>query len=261
MILLILGVTWFVIRSVSVGRDVLLKKYDIAAEDNLNARKIVTQIRLFRQVVNVVILIVSFSTILMTFDSIRQIGVSLLASAGVAGIIMGFAAQKSIANIFAGLQIAITQPIRLDDVVIIEGEWGKIEEITLTYVVVKIWDERRLIVPIAQFIEKPFQNWTRVSSDILGTVFLYLDYSVSVDEIRTELQKIVKDHPLWDGRVCGIQVTNCTNTSMEIRALVSAKNASHAWDLRCDIREKLIGFLQKNYPSSLPKFRIEMEKI
>lgn len=259
-ILVILGITWLAIRSVSVGRDYLLTKYDVSKSDNLHARKVVTQIRVMRQVVNVIILVVSLSAILMSFESIRQFGLSLLASAGVAGIIMGFAAQKSIANIFAGLQIAITQPIRLDDVVIIEGEWGRIEEITLTYVVVKIWDERRLIVPISQFIERPFQNWTRVSSEILGTIFFYLDYSVPLDVLRAELTKIVEIHPNWDGRVCGIQVTNCTNTTMEVRALISAVDASKAWDLRCDIREQLLVFLQKNYPHSLPTFRVDVGK-
>ncbi|MCC5813977.1 MAG: mechanosensitive ion channel [Leptospira sp.] len=259
-ILVIIGITWFWIRSVSVGRDYLLSKYDITKEDNLQARKVVTQIRVMRQILNVLILIISFSAILMSFESIRQFGLSLLASAGVAGIIMGFAAQKSIANIFAGLQIAITQPIRLDDVVIFEGEWGRIEEITLTYVVVKIWDERRLIVPISQFIERPFQNWTRVSADILGTIFFYLDYSVPLDVLRKELTRIVENHPNWDKRVCGIQVTNCTNTTMEVRALISAKDASKAWDLRCDIREQLLVFLQKKYPHSLPTFRVDVGK-
>lgn len=259
-ILVIIGITWLAIRSVSVGRDVLLEKYDVSEEDNLNARKIVTQIRVMRKIINVIILLISLSSILMSFDGIRQLGMSLLASAGVAGIIMGFAAQKSIANIFSGLQIAITQPIRLDDVVVIEGEWGRIEEITLTYVVVKIWDERRLIVPIGDFIEKPFTNWTRVSSEILGTVFFYLDYSVPLDILRKELSRIVENHPYWDKRVNGIQVTNCTNTNMEVRVLISAKDASKAWDLRCDIREELLVFLQKNYPESLPTFRMDVGK-
>lgn len=259
-ILFILGITWFGVRSVSVGRDFMISKYDLDDEDNIRARKVITQIRVMRQVLNVIIWIISISSILMSFEGIRQIGVSLLASAGVAGIIMGFAAQKSIANIFAGLQIAITQPIRLDDVVIVEGEWGRIEEITLTYVVVKIWDERRLIVPIGNFLEKPFQNWTRSSSQIMGTVFLHLDYSVPLEVLRNELNRILDAHSLWDRRVGGIQVTNCTNTTMEVRVLVSAKDAGKAWDLRCDIREKLLKFLQENYPQSLPTFRVDVGK-
>lgn len=256
-ILFITGIAWMAIRSVSVARDYLSRRYDTNHEDNLRARKIVTQIRVVRQVVNVIIVMIALANILMSFEGIRQFGVSLLASAGVAGVVLGFAAQKSIANVFAGLQIAITQPIRLDDVVIVEGEWGRIEEITLTYVVVKIWDERRLVVPIAHFIDRPFQNWTRVSSEILGTVFLYLDYSVPLTDLRSELKRIVGEHPNWDGRVCGLQVTNSTNTTMEVRALVSAKDAGKAWDLRCDVREGLLCYLQEHHPHALPKFRIE----
>ncbi len=196
----------------------------------------------------------------MTFEKIRQLGVSIMASAGVIGIIAGFAAQKSIATLFAGIQIAITQPIRLDDVVIVENEWGWIEEITLTYVVVRIWDLRRLVLPITYFIERPFQNWTRVSADILGTVFLYMDYTVPVRVIREELQKIVKGSDLWDGKVCGVQVTDATQQTVEVRALVSAVDSSKAWDLRCLVREKLLEFLQNKYPDSLPKTRVELEK-
>ena len=172
---------------------------------------------------------------------------------------MGFAAQKTLGNFIAGLQIAIAQPIRLDDVVIIENEWGWIEEINLTYVVVKVWDLRRLVVPITYFIERPFQNWTKASADILGTVFLYMDYTVPVQVIREELQKIVKGSELWDGKVCGVQVTNATQQTIEVRALVSAADSPKAWDLRCLVREKLLEFLQNKYPASLPKARIELE--
>jgi small-conductance mechanosensitive channel len=179
----------------------------------------------------------------MTFEKIRQFGISIMASAGVIGIIVGFAAQRSIATLFAGIQIAITQPIRLDDVVIVENEWGWIEEITLTYVVVRVWDLRRLVLPITYYIERPFQNWTRVSADILGTVFLYMDYTVPVRVIREELQKIVKGSALRDGKVCGVQVTDATQQTIEVRALVSAADSSKAWDLRCLVREKLLEFL------------------
>jgi small-conductance mechanosensitive channel len=195
----------------------------------------------------------------MTFDKIKQLGTAILASAGVIGIVVGFAAQRTIGTFIAGLQIAFTQPIRVDDVVIVEGEWGRIEEITLTYVVVKIWDLRRLIVPITYFIEKPFQNWTRVSADILGTVFIYVDHTVPTNSIRKELQRILEASENWDKKVCVLQVTNATERTVELRALMSAPDASIAWSLRCEVREKLLEYLQKKYPGSLPKLRVETE--
>jgi small-conductance mechanosensitive channel len=252
--------TWMAIRTVAVIREIILSRFDVDQKDNLAARKIYTQFRVIERIIIVIVLTIGVSSLLMTFEKIRQLGVSIMASAGVIGIIAGFAAQKSIATLFAGIQIAITQPIRLDDVVIVENEWGWIEEITLTYVVVRVWDLRRLIVPITYFIEKPFQNWTRVSANILGTVFLYMDYTVPVRVIREELQKIVKGSDLWDGKVCGVQVTNATQQTIEVRALVSAADSSKAWDLRCLVREKLLEFLQNKYSASLPKTRIELEK-
>jgi small-conductance mechanosensitive channel len=173
--------------------------------------------------------------------------------------VIGFAAQRTIANLFAGFQLALTQPIRIDDVVIVEGEWGRIEEITLTYVVVRIWDLRRLILPLSYFIEQPFQNWTRQAADILGTVFIYTDYTIPVQAVRDELKRIVAKSSAWDGKVCVLQVTNATERALELRALASAPDASKAWDLRCEIREKLILFIQKHYPASLPKVRAELE--
>jgi small-conductance mechanosensitive channel len=195
---------------------------------------------------------------LMTFDRIRHVGVSILASAGMIGIILGFAAQRSIATLFAGLQIALTQPIRIDDAVIVEGEWGRVEEITLTYVVIKIWDLRRLVVPVTYFLEKPFQNWTRVSANLLGTVFLYVDYSVPVDEVRRELQAILKVSALWDGQVGGVQVTNSSERTLELRLLMSAADSSKIFDLRCEVREKVLAFLQQNHPGSLPRVRADL---
>ncbi|RQW01754.1 mechanosensitive ion channel family protein, partial [candidate division KSB1 bacterium] len=209
---------------------------------------------------NVMIIIFAIAMILMTFDKVRQIGVSMLASAGIAGIILGFAAQRSLATLIAGIQIAITQPIRIDDVVIVENEWGRIEEITLTYVVVNIWDQRRLIVPITYFIETPFQNWTRTTAELLGTVFIYADYRLPINALRDELERIVADSPLWDKRLAKVQVTNATDKTMGIRALVSAENSSNAWELRCLVREKLIAFLQRNFPDSLPRVRLETNK-
>jgi small-conductance mechanosensitive channel len=193
---------------------------------------------------------------LMVFDSVRHFGTALIASAGLAGIIVGFAAQKSIATLLAGFQIAFTQPIRIDDVVIVESEWGQIEEITLTYVVVRLWDLRRLVLPITYFIEKPFQNWTRTSSDLIGSVFLYVDYHVPLAPLRQELQRILDQHPLWDRKVVVLQVTDTKQHTVELRALVSAKDAGTAWDLRCDVREQLITYLQREHPESLPRLRV-----
>jgi small-conductance mechanosensitive channel len=214
-----------------------------------------------KRIVIVIVCILAFGSILMTFEKVRQLGTTILASAGVVGIVVGMAAQRTIATFIAGIQIAITQPIRVDDVVIVENEWGRIEEITLTYVVVRIWDLRRLIVPITYFIEKPFQNWTRISADILGTVYLYTDYTVPVDAVREELQKILKESDHWDGKVCGLVVTNATEQTLELRALMSATDASLAWDLRCEVREKLIEFIKREYPEALPRVRAELNQL
>jgi small-conductance mechanosensitive channel len=207
----------------------------------------------------VIIIITAVVAILMTFERVRQLGLSILASAGILGIIVGFAAQRSIATIFAGFQIAITQPIRIDDVVIVEGEWGWIEEITLTYVLVRIWDLRRLVVPTSYFLDKPFQNWTRRSADILGTVFLYVDYSVPVEEIRCELHRLLAASSQWDGKVWNVQVTNCTERTVELRCLMSAADSPSAWDLRCEIREKLIDYIRQHHPDAFPKLRARIE--
>ena len=222
------SVAWLVIILVDVFEDVAAEKYKIGVADDLRARKIQTQIHVLRRTVAVVACIVAFSVMLMTFPSIRQFGVSLFASAGIAGIIIGMAARPTISSLLAGLQIALTEPIRLEDVVIVEGEWGWIEEITTTYVVVRIWDLRRLVVPISYFIEHPFQNWTRVTADLLGTVFLYTDYTVPVEEIRQELRRVLKSTDLWDGKAWGLQVTDARETTMELRALMSAADSSKA---------------------------------
>jgi small-conductance mechanosensitive channel len=254
----IAAVAWLLFGLTSFFEDFLFSRYTIAVADNLAARKVQTQIGVMKRVVGVIIWVIAASAMLMTFEKVRQVGTSILASAGVAGIIIGFAAQRSIATMFAGLQIAITQPIRIDDVVIVENEWGRIEDITLTYVVVRIWDQRRLVLPITYFTEQPFQNWTRVSADILGTVFLYVDYTVPVQVIREKLQEILDASPLWDRRVGGVQVTGATAQTVEVRALMSAADASRAWDLRCDVREKLIDFIQRHYPDALPRTRAEL---
>jgi len=257
-LLIIVFVAWLLINTVAGIKKIVLEQFDFEGHDNLEARKVYTQFTVLERIVVMIILIVSIAAALMTFDTIKQLGTSILASAGIAGIIIGFAAQRSIATILAGFQIAITQPIRLDDVVIVEGEWGWIEEITLTYVVVRIWDKRRLIVPITYFIEKPFQNWTRVSADILGTVFIYADYDIDVEAVRKELTRLLESSEYWDGNVNVVQVTDATEKTMEIRALMSAKDSPGAWNLRVYVRENLIKFLQKKYPDSLPRVRVEM---
>ncbi len=257
---LIIGVAWLVISIIAILKAVILSRYNIKTKDNLKVRQITTQLNIIQRVLIVLIVILTISAILMTFDKVRQIGISILASAGVAGIVVGFAAQRSLANLIAGIQIAITQPIRIGDVVIVENEWGTIEEITLTYVVVQIWDQRRLVVPINYFLEHSFQNWTKSSAELIGAIFIYVDYGIPVDELRRELEKIVNASPLWDKRVANIQVTNATEKTMEIRALVSAENSSKTWELRCLVREKLIDFIQQNYPDKLPRLRLETDK-
>ena len=207
----------------------------------------------------VVVSILAIGVALMTFPTIRQIGASLLASAGLAGLVVGMAMRPTLSNLLAGIQIALTQPIRLQDAVIVEGEWGWIEEITTTYVVVKIWDLRRLILPLTYFVEKPFQNWTRTTAMLLGSVYLYVDYSVPVDELRAELQRILKSTEMWLGEVCVLQVSDAREHTLELRALADAKDSGTAWDLRCLIREKLIAFIRDHYPHALSRARVELE--
>ena len=259
-LLFILSITWFLIIFIKVLKAVLVRRYDISASDNLAARRVYTQFTILERVVVFLIVICAIGVALMSFESIRSIGVSFLTSAGIAGIIIGFSAQKALGTLLAGIQIALTQPIRLDDVVIVEGEWGKIEEITLTYVVVKIWDKRRLVVPTTYFIEKPFQNWTRNSAEILGTVFIYTDFKVEVDKVREELTRLLEGSDLWDGQVNVLQVTDAREKVMELRALMSSGDSSISWDLRVYIREKLIEFIQKNYPDSLPFTRVTLKE-
>ncbi len=259
-ICLIFLVCWAILQSIHVLDDFVAKSFDLNDAENLSVKKVYTQMSFLKRVILILVFTIGLGSTLMSFEKVRQVGTSLLASAGIIGVIVGVASQKTIANFIAGLQIALTQPIRLNDVVIVEGEWGKIEEITLTYVVIRIWDMRRLIVPVTYFFEKPFQNWTRVNSEILGTVFLYVDYSVSVDSVREEFYKIVENSPIWNRKVRTLQVTDATPNTIILRALVSVSDGSKAWDLRCEIREKLIKFLQTNYPQALPRVRIEIPK-
>jgi small-conductance mechanosensitive channel len=253
-------VSWSLLELVRTFKYILLDRYDISKEDNLQSRKVYTQVNLLGRVLNFLIIIFAVGMFLLSFESIRKIGIGLFASAGLAGIIVGLAAQKVIGTLLAGIQLAITQPFRIDDAVIVEGEWGWIEEINLTYVVVRIWDKRRLVVPTTYFIDKPFQNWTRTSADIIGTIFIYADYTLPVSALRAELTRLLEDNTLWDRKVNVLQVTDARESTVELRALVSAKNSPEAWDLRVHIREKLLEFIQKNYPDSLPKTRIKLDK-
>ena len=248
---------WVALTALHIGADLYLRRFRLDLADNLLARKHVTQVRVFERVLEVVIVLVTIGFALMTFDAVRQYGVTLFASAGVAGIIAGLAARPVLSNFFAGVQLAVAQPIRIDDAVIVENESGNIEEITFSYVVVKLWDLRRMVVPLSYFIEKPFQNWTRTGGELIGSVFLYVDHTAPVEAIRNRLAEIVGQSKLWNGKVASLQVSDCKETTIELRALVSADNASALWDLRCDVREKLIDFLQREFPTALPRRRYE----
>jgi small-conductance mechanosensitive channel len=255
---LIASIGWVTLLLADVLTDVIYARYQVNVSDNLAARRIRTQVQVLRRIFIVAVIVVTLAVMLMTFPAIRTVGTSLLASAGLAGLIVGMAMKSTLSSLVAGLQIALTEPIRIEDVVIVEGEWGWVEEISTTYVVVRTWDLRRLVVPLSYFIEHPFQNWTRRTADLLGTVFVYVDYSVPVEEVRQELLHILKSSGMWDGKVWVLQVTNATEHTMELRALMSAPDSSKAWDLRCHVREKLINFLQERYPESLPKTRAQI---
>lgn len=254
-IFIILSFCSVLIRLTNVAQDMLFIRYDINLSNNLRARKIRTQIIYVKKVA--IVLLVSFclTLILLSFPGVRKFGTTILAGAGVAGIIIGFALQKSLVNLFAGIQIAFTQPIKIDDAVVVENEWGWIEEINLTYVVVRIWDLRRLVLPITYFTENAFQNWTRNNAQILGSVFLYLDYSMPLDPLRKHFEKILSETKLWDQQTQVLQVTDTTDKTMTIRLLMTAQNSPTAWDLRCLVREKMIEFIQQNYPQCLPHVR------
>jgi len=250
---------WILIKLTEVARDLVRHKYHIEKPDNYRERKLYTQLQFLRKVTVAFILFIAVSLVLLSFEAVRKLGTGLLTSAGVAGVVIGFAAQRSIANLLAGLQLAFTQPIRLDDVLVVENEFGRVEEITLTYVVLRLWDDRRLILPLNYFIEKPFQNWTRTGSHILATVYLYTDYTIPIEALRQEFTRILAGTTLWDKKVSVLQVTDAKERSLELRALVSANNSALAWDLRCLVREKLIGFIQQHYPDALPKMRAEVK--
>lgn len=254
---MVVSLGWFAIGCVYIFQEFMLRRYDLKAANNIRARRVHTQFQLFRRILITFIVVITIGGLLWTFNDPRiwHYGSGLLASAGIASLILATAAKSTVSNFLAGLQIAFTEPIRIDDVVVIQGEWGRIEEINSAYVVVKIWDLRRLIVPLSYFIENSFQNWTRESSDIMGTSFLYVDYTVPVEALRKELNRIVSASPLWDGKVCGLQVTNLSERTMEVRCLMSSPDSGMNFDLRCLVREEMIAFIQKNYPDAFPTTR------
>ncbi len=256
-VLLVLAIMYFVIRATTLAKLVLFERFNVDQKDNLHQRKMRTQIGFIEKVIDVFVFLIAASIILLSFDSVQNIGKGLLASAGVAGLVIGLAAQKLLGNLLAGIQIVLTQPIRMDDVVIVEGEFGWIEEITLTYVVVKVWDDRRVILPISFFIDNPFQNWTRNNSALLGPVMIYVDHSAPIDDLRTELTRIANASKYFDGRLAMIQVTDTRERCIELRILLSGPDAPTLWDFRCEVREKLITYIQQNHPSALPRVRAE----
>jgi small-conductance mechanosensitive channel len=252
---------WLIIALLVVVEAGIAARYPAEeTEENVQARKIVTQTRILRRILSVVIGVLALGIVLLQYEAFQEIGTGLLASAGIAGIVFGVAAQPTLGNLVAGFQIAFTQPIRVDDVVIVEGQFGWIEEITLTYVVVRVWDRRRIVLPITHFVNQPFENWTRQSSDLVGPVFLHVDHTAPVDALREATQRIVDDSPHWDGDVCQLVVTGATERTIELRITVSSTSASRLWDLRCEVREKLVAYLQREHPGALPRVRATLDE-
>ena len=252
-------IAWALSKVFSIVEALLVDRFRMDESDNLRARKVQTQFTLAKRIGIALIVVVAAATALLTFDAVRQLGATILAGAGVAGVILGLAAQRTLGLLLSGLQVGITQPIRLDDVLIVEGEWGRVEEISLTYVVLRIWDQRRLVVPIDYFLQTPFQNWTRVTSELLGTVFLRVDYTCPLEPLRGELKRLCEAHEKWDGRVAIIQVTEALERAVELRVLVSAADAPSLWDLRCAVREGLLMFIAREYPDHFPRVRAELD--
>ena len=255
---IVLVTGWALLAALHVWLVIYLRRFKLDSEDNLLARKHVTQTHILERIARTLIVLLTLSAALMTFDSVRQYGVGLLASAGAASLVVGLALQPMLKNLIAGVQLAITQPIRIDDALFVNDEWGNVEEITSSYVVIRLWDWRRMIVPLSYFIEQPFQNWTRESSALIGTVFLYVDFTVPSAELREKLEEIARASRLWDGRVVALQVTDFKESTMEIRMLVSASTAPRTFDFRCEVRKKMIAFVQQRYPEALPRIRTDL---
>lgn len=247
---------WSCIAAIGLAGDLYLDRFKTGYENALT-RKHVTQVRLLRRAAQVLLALITISAGMMILPPIRQYGVSLFASAGAAGIVVGLAARPLLSNLLAGIQIALTQPVKIEDSVVINGEWGWVEDITSTYLVVRTWDWRRLIVPLSWFLEQPVQNWTRETATIIGQVHLNVDYRTPIDELRRELDRLVHASKLWDGNVVNLQVVEATENTIQLRILATASDASRAWDLRCELREKMILYLQANHPDCLPRHRLE----
>jgi len=258
-VVFVVAATWTLLALLHAGEEAIGQYYTTDTPDNLKARKIVTQVRILRRILATVVVILALGILFMQYEPFRELGTGILASAGIIGIVVGIAAQRTLGNVVAGIQIALTQPIRVDDVVIVEGDFGWVEEITLTYVVVRVWDRRRIVLPITHFVETPFQNWTRTSADLIGTVFLYVDYTVPVDDLREELKRIVDASEHWDGDVVGLQMTDASERTVTLRALASAKDAPTLWNLRCEIREQLVAYIREEYPEAFPALRTRVE--
>ncbi|WP_395106374.1 mechanosensitive ion channel family protein [Actinomadura sp. SCN-SB] len=252
--------TWLILRiSYAITDPALARLMRIEGERNRRARKTRTQLLLLRRIAAAAVVVVAVGAALFTFPAVRTLGAGLLASAGVAGLVIGIAARPTLGNMFAGLQIAFSDAIRLDDVVVVQGQWGRVEELTLSYVVVCLWDDRRLILPVSSFTEQPFENWTRHTSRVIGSVLLHVDWSVPVEELRSELYSMLRDNPLWDRREWILQVTEVLpNGLLQLRATMSAADSASAWDLRCDVREHLVNYIRENHPGALPRFRAEL---
>jgi small-conductance mechanosensitive channel len=253
---LVIAVAWLATAAVRAARDALRDRLDIDKADNLSERRLLTQVVLLQRLIVVGIVVVALAAVLLHFETFRRVGAGLLASAGIAGIVLGFAAQRVLGNLLAGIQIAITQPIRVEDVVVVEGEWGQVEEITLTYVVVRVWDLRRLVLPISYFIEQPFQNWTRQSAQVIGSVYVRTDYGVSAEAVRAEIGRIVAASAYHDGETFRLHVTDLGERAVEMRAIMTAPNAGAAWELRAEVRERLLAWFQEHEPEALPRTRI-----
>lgn len=257
-LLLILALTWAAVRLTSAIGEVIVQLNPVLEGHWKRARKVETQTRFLVRCLNILIVIVGFGAALMTFDSVQKVGASLLASAGVGGIILGFAARPVLSNLLAGMQIALTQPFRIDDVLHVQGEWCWVEEVTATYVVLRVWDLRRLIVPLHWFIENPFQNWSRNTTDLLGAVFIWVDYTMPVEPLREEFSRLLRKAEQWDGKVETVQVTDSNDQAIQIRFLMSAPDSSQNWNLRCAVREGLVTFIQQHYPDQLPRVRARL---
>jgi len=255
---LILAFTWAAVRCIRAIGDVIVKLNPVLEGNWRDARKVETQTRFLVRGLNILVVIVGLGSALMTFQPVQQLGTSLLASAGIGGIILGFAARPVLGNLLAGLQIAMTQPFRIDDVLHVQGEWCWVEEVTATYVVLRVWDLRRLIVPLQWFIENPFQNWSRNTTDMMGGVFIWVDYRMPIEPLRQAFMDLLKQTPLWDGNTSTVQVTDSGERAVQIRFLMSARDSSMTWDLRCLVREGLVTFVQTHYPEYLPRMRAQL---